>query len=375
MTKRDVSLPSQEKIAGQVQKASSLLTLPLRTLKLQQKNNQPDKSRTEKKTVESVSTEAPKDNTPSTTTPIKEPTLPTEGTVRAIPKTSVYIPMQEGSSDTDESYRPSISPCEVAMGWKIGTFDTRFGISKEQFSQDIQDAAETWGSVIDTQLFTYNQNGPLTINLVYDERQAATLDISYLALEIENSKQAAENTKADYESEKTDYLAKGDQYTIDTDIFKTNYKVYDDKVAAFNAKGGAPKDEYDKMMLELADLKSIAAALEVRRVAINAMMNDINAKVVKYNDLVAYINTLIKKSNSLGAKKFTEGRFVPSTDTIDVYQFNDTTKLRRVITHELGHAIGINHNDNVQSIMYAVNSGTSTDLTKEDIKSLKKVCQ
>jgi predicted Zn-dependent protease len=103
-------------------------------------------------------------------------------------------------------------------------------------------------------------------------------------------------------------------------------------------------------------------------------MDAINANVVKYNEFVVYVNTLIRKSNSLGAKKFTEGRFNPNTNTIDVYQFSDRLKLKRVITHELGHALGINHNENIRSIMYSVNSGTTTMLSKEDMAALKDVC-
>jgi predicted Zn-dependent protease len=194
-------------------------------------------------------------------------------------------------------------------------------------------------------------------------------------LEIENAKQNAENLQKAYEEEKRIYLNDGAQFTIDSDIFKTKYKASEDRVLEYNAKGGAPKEVYDAMTLELSELKKEAAALEERRKILLATMDTINAKVRKYNEFVVYTNNLIRKSNAIGAKKFTEGRFVPLTNTIDIYQFNDRTKLRRVITHELGHVLGINHNTNVQAIMYSVNSGNSTSLTKEDIADLKEVCK
>lgn len=105
-----------------------------------------------------------------------------------------------------------------------------------------------------------------------------------------------------------------------------------------------------------------------------SLMESINAKIRRYNEFVAYINTLIKQSNSLGAKKFTEGRFDPNNNTIDIFQYNDTNKLLRVMAHELGHVLGINHNKNVASIMYSMNSATTTELSREDREALQEVC-
>jgi hypothetical protein len=128
------------------------------------------------------------------------------------------------------------------------------------------------------------------------------------------------------------------------------------------------------MTQELASLKEESKQLSARRDNLLVYMDTINAKVNRYNELVVYINSLITKSNSLGAKKFTEGKFTPYTNTIDIYQYTDTVKLHRVLAHELGHVLGINHNDNSRSIMYAVNTATSTELSPEDIQSLLEIC-
>jgi predicted Zn-dependent protease len=89
---------------------------------------------------------------------------------------------------------------------------------------------------------------------------------------------------------------------------------------------------------------------------------------------VAYINTLIKKSNSIGSRTFTEGKFTPAINAVDIYQYADEVKLKRVLMHEFGHVIGIGHVKNVMSIMYSFNSGTSTRLSEEDIAALKEIC-
>jgi hypothetical protein len=295
--------------------------------------------------------------------------------VEEISKKSVYITLQEGHSDTDESYRPTISPCKKPMGYKIGTFDTQFSITEDAFKAEIDKAQTLWGDQLGGKtLFKYSPTGELTINLIYDERQARTDDINNLALEIQNSKDTAAMLKETYDAEKIIYTGDGDQLTKDTDAFKVRYDAYISKVEMYNSKGGAPQDEYNRMTQELANLKEESKQLTARRDALLVYMESINTKVNRYNELVAYINTLITKSNSLGAKKFTEGRFTPRTNTIDIYQYTDLIKLRRVITHELGHVLGVNHNDNMKSIMYAVNSSTSTELSTEDIQTLLEVC-
>jgi predicted Zn-dependent protease len=290
-------------------------------------------------------------------------------------KVSLYENLNEGVSDTDESYRPPISPCSVPMGYRIGTFDSRFGISKTMFNQEIQQAGETWGDALGKKLFYQDEHGALTINLIYDERQARTVNTNYLALEIENSKNAAEQLRQYYEQEKVLYTKDAEQLTKDTENFQLRYKAYTDKVTTYNTAGGASKIEYDAMMSELSQLKIEAKNLEDRQANLLTYMESINKKVTKYNEFIVYINSLIKQSNALGAKKFTEGRYSPSTNSIDIYQYNDSIKLRRVLAHELGHVLGINHTENIYSIMYSVNSATTTTLSKEDRSALYKVCE
>jgi len=294
--------------------------------------------------------------------------------VPVITKARVYEEISEGGLDTVASYRPSISPCKTTMGFTIGTFDTRFGISKEQFIQEIESAAKVWGDALGKKLFAYDENGSLTINLIYDERQARTDTINSLAMKIENSKSSAETLRTVYEQEKIIYLGDGEQLTRDSDAFQARYKIYTDKVATYNAQGGAPRSEYASMMAELEALKETAKNLETRRDALIVYMESINAKVNRYNELVVDINSLIKQSNSLGGQEFTEGRFIPSTNTVDIFQYSNLLKLHRVVTHELGHVIGINHNENVYSIMYSVNSATTTSLSTEDVQDLIRLC-
>lgn len=324
--------------------------------------------------VESSSTEVivavvKEENEPiKNTTPIETPkTAPT--------KEDPYEVLETSHSDTDETYRPSISPCKTPMRYAFGTFDPRFNISKEKLLQITKEAILVWEAAVGKTLFIYDEESRnLTINLIYDERQASTVNLGYLALEISNTKEVAENIRGAYEQEKSSYVNDSDAFNEDARRFQERYAAYNEKVKNYNDKGGATKVEYDAMMVELDQLKTDSILFESRRQDLLTRMEQINAKVKRYNELVAYVNTLIRKSNSMGSRTFTEGRFVPLTNTIDIYQYSDETKLKRVLMHELGHALGIGHVENVASVMYSFNSGTSTLLSTEDKEALKEVC-
>jgi predicted Zn-dependent protease len=80
-------------------------------------------------------------------------------------------------------------------------------------------------------------------------------------------------------------------------------------------------------------------------------------------------------SKVLGGK-FDQGRY-KKTDyrkSITIYHFNDRDMLTRVLAHELGHALGLKHNNNQRAIMYHLNQFKTVELAPEDIAALKEHC-
>jgi predicted Zn-dependent protease len=92
--------------------------------------------------------------------------------------------------------------------------------------------------------------------------------------------------------------------------------------------------------------------------------------------LAEKIATYNKISDSTG-ETFDEGRYISDKDgqRINIFQFENENKLIRVLTHELGHSIGLDHVENSKAIMYKLNSGTNEKLTADDIKILKDLCR
>ncbi len=278
------------------------------------------------------------------------------------------------SRNSNEIHNPCISP----IIYKLGTFDNRFNISKNYFLQTVEEASMLWSNATGKKLFEYGvgvDRNVLTINLIYDERQRITDNSKLISAEIENSKNAALTLKKEYELMKENFLKLKEEYATKVEAFNVKQKTYSDSVTYWNDKGGAPRAEYDSLMLEKEQLQKEGEAITLEQKTLQALLDDINAKITKYNELISFSNERVDVNNTTANKKFTEGNYNPNTNTINIYQFTDEIKLKRVLAHELGHVLGIDHTQSKDSIMYAINTATSTNLNYEDLAEVQNLCQ
>ena len=283
-------------------------------------------------------------------------------------------------NNTETDYTPNatqINPCKEPLLYTFGSFDTRFGISKSHFAQKVSEATALWSNAAGKQLFMQgepNDNNVITIDLVYDGRQAKTDQNKLLGLEIENSKLAAEKLKTEYEALGETFLVMKDAYTSDVATFNERQKLYNDTVTSWNEKGGAPKKEYDILALEKDALALEMEKLNKTQNDLNSFLATINKKITRYNELVTFANQKIGENNTLAKGKFTEGSYTYPPRKITIYQFSDDIKLLRVLAHEFGHALSIDHTKDKSSIMYSVNNATTTKLSAEDIQEINDLC-
>lgn len=247
------------------------------------------------------------------------------------------------------------SPCATPKTFSIGTIDPRFNISKDTLIADAQEAGSVWKNDEKIPLLKYDPTAKMTINMIYDQRQSLNSQINNLNSKVEEQKQNLKPEIADYERRVA--------------VFKQKSADLNNQIEYWNGKGGAPEDEYNKLndqqkalQQEANQLQQMAATLNQSTDDYNSQIQNLDQKVNSYNQALQY-----KPEEGLYVR---EGR----DEHIEIYFNNTRQELIHTLAHEMGHAIGLQHNNNPDSIMYP--STTKAILpSSDDLTALAEHCQ
>ncbi len=245
------------------------------------------------------------------------------------------------------------SSCSFTRSFKIGVVDPRFKLSEEEFLENVNQAAGIWNTQQKQKLFNYDKNGQLTINLVYDERQALNTQIGSLENDLKTGKSSLDEQIAEYEKQ--------------VENFKNKLASLNSEIESWNSSGGAPQAEYENLIARQQTLKQEGDAL-------NNLARKLNLNAQQFNTQVKTLNQTVDEFNNKLHLKPEEGIYDPNDQSISVYFNISQDELVHTLTHEFGHALGIDHNTNPKSIMYPYTT-TTTKLTLEDLSALDDLCK
>jgi hypothetical protein len=271
------------------------------------------------------------------------------------------------------------APCSTPILYSIGSFDTRFGVSQTDFLTDLQKAEKIWEGGAGRELFAYDANGPLKINLIYDSRQQNTESLAKIGVVISGDRTSYETLGAKYGALKSEYSAKKQQFDSLLADYNAKKAAYETQVSYWNARGGAPRQEFQNLQAEADALNAEAGQINDMQSGLNDLAHTINVLVGAINEIAKVLNLNAASYNTIGASQgvtFEEGAYISDITGahIDIYQFSDQTKLIRVLAHELGHALGLAHVSSTNSIMYYLNEAGNEKLSPQDLAALKKQC-
>lgn len=268
-------------------------------------------------------------------------------------------------------------PCSKPITYAIGNVDPRFHISPADFQKTVLSAETIWENPIGRNLFQYDPNSNFKINLIYDDRQERTQESQKLENQLGTLENSHEEIIGQYNNLSAAYKKRLDSYNKAVAQYEKSLADYNQEVDLWNAKGGATPEVFSQLKKEKKDLENTFAQLEIERKAVNALIGQTNDLAEKEKSVVNNYNTSLSSyKNKYGEpSEFDKG--VYDGKSINVYQFNQKDDLEMTIVHELGHALGIDHLGNPQSVMYYLMGEQDMEnphLSPEDISALKDIC-
>lgn len=246
------------------------------------------------------------------------------------------------------------SPCDTPLKYTIGEVNSGFGLAKDQFANIVSDTANSWNKAYGKPLLTFDPQAELSVNLIFDERQSLRNQVYSIKNEVEEDKDKLTPTIEEFKKTKVD--------------FQTRVRQLNEKIRYWNEQGGAPEEEYNKIIDEQEQLKELAKKL-------NDMAKSLNQSTAEYNAKVDTLRQAAANYDFTVHDKPEGGIYNSALNRIEVYYGSDRNELKRILTHEIGHALGFGHSDSPNDIMYPQFSGRQSGISKADISQLKIICQ
>ncbi len=186
------------------------------------------------------------------------------------------------------------SVCDQPIRYRIVQVDPEFKLSKDNFKSDVDQAAQIWNKVIGKNLFVDDPKGNLSVNLIYDGRQSLTNEVNQLENTVKSDQQSLKPEISQFQSLSSD--------------FKQKLDALNKEIEYWNNKGGAPSDEYNKIIKQQEDLKAEANRLNTMAQGLNTSTDFYNSQVNQLNQSISTLNTALEEKPEEGVFKYPENR-------------------------------------------------------------------
>jgi|GEM_PF-594882 len=271
--------------------------------------------------------------------------------------------------------------CVQTITWKIGSVDARFDMDNDSLKSIVQSVSDLWSEAAGYPVIAYDPDGEVELNLYYTDQQQYTEDEQQLSDKINRLRQS--------------YYSMNLMYQRQENLFENEQAEFNNKQAEYNAAVEMYNQTLSRIQTtgvrsrELDEqLKKLRREVEIKEKGLSATRQDLQELDIELQNLSDRLNRRADNFNELvyqykkrfsGWKTFYQGVYlnVAGKRKINVYQFDDVGKLKLVLAHEFGHALGLKHVGNPKSVMYYLTDRQNTanlQLSEEDIREIQFRC-
>lgn len=259
--------------------------------------------------------------------------------------------------------------------YQVGIVHGQHAWDRAAFEEALDDAAGLWNDAAGRPLFRRDPRGALRVNLVYDHRQAAVDRLKTDGLRLDGSRASYEALKARVEAFRAEFAASREALERDLEEHNLAVRRFNAEVAEARRAGGAPAEEVRRLERNREDLDRRLEALRNRQAALKDHAEGLNGLIELLNQQAAAHNAQLASVQATEAElgeAFCKGRYRQegAARSITIYQANGRDDLVRVLAHELGHALGLEHLPEPEAVMHSHMRSDAPELTAADRAAL-----
>lgn len=239
-------------------------------------------------------------------------------------------------------------PFDTRVRYRIGQIDSRFGLTQSQVIDLTEKAANIWRDGTGKEWFVYDEDAQLTINFIYDERQAESDARRDTKFAIDGMVLSHQQQSAKINADKQKLDAEFQSIQNQLNLWQNNYNQLVNRINHTQDLAIRQNllNEHQNMLAQKQVLDNQISAYNQKQASFNQSVND-------FNQHTQQIHTAIDNANRrFVARQFHKGIF--NGKEINIYEFSSLDDLRLTLAHELGHALNIGHNDDPSALMYAM---------------------
>lgn len=276
--------------------------------------------------------------------------------------------------------RARLFPCSSPVTYSIGAIDPGFALTREELADALREAETAWEGPARRNLFEARPgSGSVTVNFVYDNRQASLDKLKKLGINTDMSLASYKALKTRFDELSAKVDAEEARLKDIVKLYKEREAEYNAEVRRLNQQGRASARAILRVKTAKAALSMQFGGIQMIENAVNADIDTLNALGTTLNQLIVQLNIDVEQYNRAGSAigRYEEGVYKVSSgaQSIELYKYSDREQLVSLLAHELGHALGLDHVAGAESLMYPVNNGGDLRLTDKDTAELSRVCR